>query len=188
MKRKEFLILTAGLLVGAGLAIFIYFARDLSNDDAGQFDELPGVSLPESAAVGAPAPDFELNNLANEPIRLSDLRGKIVVINFWATWCEPCKVEMPFFEELYSSSQKKLEILAVNFDEPSQQVQQFAEEYQLSFPILLDPGGNVQNLYRVRGYPTTFMLDEEGIVRYHHIGLITEGQLDQYLSELGANE
>lgn len=187
MKRKELLILTAGLLVGAGLAIFIYFAFDLSNDDAGQLDELPGASLPESAAVGAPAPDFELNNLANETIRLSDLRGKIVVINFWATWCEPCKVEMPFFEELYSSSQKKLEILAVNFDEPSQQVQQFAEEYQLSFPILLDPGGNVQNLYRVRGYPTTFMLDEEGIVRYHHIGLITEGQLDQYLSELGAN-
>ncbi len=187
MKRKEFLLLTAGLLVGAGLAIFIYFALDLSDDNAGQIDELPGVSLPESAAVGAPAPDFELNNLANEPVRLSDLRGKIVVINFWATWCEPCKVEMPFFEELYSSSQKKLEILAVNFDEPSQQVQQFAEEYQLSFPILLDPGGNVQNLYRVRGYPTTFMLDEEGIVRYHHIGLITEGQLDQYLSELGAN-
>ena len=188
MKQKEFLILTAGLLVGAGLAIFIYFALDQSNDDAGQFDQLPGVSLPESAAVGSPAPDFELNNLANETIRLSDLRGKIVVINFWATWCEPCKVEMPFFEELYSSSQEKLEILAVNFDEPSQQVQQFAEEYQLSFPILLDPGGNVQNLYRVRGYPTTFMLDEEGIVRYHHIGLITEGQLDQYLSELGANE
>ena len=188
MKRKEFLILTAGLLVGAGLAILIYFALGLSNDDASQFDELPGVSLPESTAIGAPAPDFELNNLANETIRLSELRGKIVVINFWATWCEPCKVEMPFFEELYSSSQKQLEILAVNFDEPSQQVQEFAEEYKLSFPILLDPGGNVQNLYRVRGYPTTFILDEEGIVRYHHIGLITEGQLDQYLSELGANE
>jgi len=187
LKRKEFLILTAGLLVGAGLAVFIYFAIDLSNDDAGQADELPGVSLTESAAVGAPAPDFELNNLENEPVRLSDLRGKIIVINFWATWCEPCKVEMPFLEKLYSSSQKQLEILAVNFDEPYQQVQQFAEEYQLSFPILLDPGGNVQNLYRVRGYPTTFMLDEEGIVRYHHIGLITEGQLDQYLSELGAN-
>jgi peroxiredoxin len=187
LKRKEFLILTAGLLVGAGLAIFIYFALDLSNDDAGLADELPGVSLPESAAVGAPAPDFELNNLENEPVRLSDLRGKIVVINFWATWCEPCKVEMPFLEKLHSSSQKQLEILAVNFDEPSQQVQQFAEEYQLSFPILLDPGGNVQNLYRVRGYPTTFILDEEGIVRFHHIGLITEGQLDQYLSELGAN-
>jgi peroxiredoxin len=187
LKRKEFLILAAGLLVGAGLAIFIYFALDLSNDDAGLADELPGVSLPESAAVGAPAPDFELNNLENEPVRLSDLRGKIVVINFWATWCEPCKVEMPFLEKLHSSSQKQLEILAVNFDEPSQQVQQFAEEYQLSFPILLDPGGNVQNLYRVRGYPTTFILDEEGIVRFHHIGLITEGQLDQYLSELGAN-
>ena len=70
LKRKEFMILTAGLLVGAGLAIFIYFALDLSNDDAGQFDELPGVSLPESATIGAPAPDFELYNLANETIRL----------------------------------------------------------------------------------------------------------------------
>ena len=188
MKRKEFLILTAGLLVGAGLAIFIYFALYLSKDDAGQLDEVPGVNLPESAAVGSPAPDFELNNLTEEIFRLSDLRGKIVVINFWATWCEPCKVEMPFFEDLYSGSQKQLEILAVNFDEPPQKVQQFVEEYQLSFPVLLDPGGNVQSLYRVRGYPTTFILDEEGIVRYHHIGLITEGQLDHYLSELGAIE
>jgi peroxiredoxin len=142
----------------------------------------------DSAAVGAPAPDFELNNLANEAIRLSNLQGKIVVINFWATWCEPCKVEMPFFEQLYGSSKNQLEILAVNFDEPPQQVKQFSEEFQLSFPVLLDPGGNVQELYRVRGYPTTFILDEEGIVRFHHIGLITEGQLLHYLDEMGAYE
>lgn len=186
MNQKEFVIIVAGLLVGAGLAIFIYFVLNQSDEDAARFDQLSGVNLPESAAVGSQAPDFELTSLEDESIRLHELRGKIVVINFWATWCEPCKVEMPFFEELYSDSQKQLEILAINFDEPQQKVQEFADEYNLSFPVLLDPGARVQEIYRVRGYPTTYILDENGIIRYHHIGLITEEQIYQYLSELGA--
>ncbi len=187
MKQKEFVILAAGLLIGAGLAIFIFFVLYQSDEAIARYDQLPGAGLPESAAVGSPAPDFNLNSLANENIRLSELRGKIVVINFWATWCEPCKVEMPFFEELYNNSQYQLEILAVNFDEPRQKVQDFVEEYNLSFPVLLDPGGKVQELYRVRGYPTTFIVDKDGVVRYHHIGLITEDQIYHYLGELGAN-
>ena len=188
MKRNDILILTAGLLVGAGLAIFIFFGLDLADKNNENADELPGVSLPESAAVGSRAPDFELVNLADETVKLSELRGKIVIINFWATWCEPCKVEMPFFEELFRNSQSKVEILAVNFDEPPQQVKQFANEYNLSFQVLLDPGGNVQDLYRVRGYPTTFVVDDTGLIQFHHVGLITESQLEQYLIQLGANE
>ncbi len=187
MKRKELIIFAAGLLFGAGLAIFIYFVLEISKRDVSQVLHPPGASLPESAAVGSPAPDFELTSLEDENIRLSELRGKIVVINFWATWCEPCKFEMPFFEKLYSNPQKQLEILAVNFDEPRQKVQEFAEEYNLSFPILLDPGASVQEIYRVRGYPTTFIVDENGIIRYHHIGLITGEQIYKYLSELGVN-
>ena len=81
-----------------------------------------------------------------------------------------------------------LEILAINFDEPMPQVEQFVEEYQLNFPVLLDPGGEVQKLYRVRGYPTTFIVDDNGIIRYHHIGLITDDQLDHYLTDMGAIE
>ena len=188
MKRNDILILTAGLLVGAGLAIFIFFGLDLADKNIGKVDDIPGVSLPESAAVGSRAPDFELTNLANETVKLSKLRGKIVVINFWATWCEPCKVEMPFIEELYRRPQSTLEILAVNFDEPTQQVEQFVDEYQLSFPVLLDPGGDVQSLYRVRGYPTTFVVDEAGVIQFHHVGLITESQLEHYLTQLGVNE
>jgi len=188
LKRNDIMILTAGLLVGAGLAIFIYFGLDLADKNNRNVDEIPGVSLPESAAVGSKAPDFELTNLANESIKLSELRGKIVVINFWATWCEPCKVEMPFFEELFRNSQSTVEILAVNFDESPQQVEQFVNEYKLSFPVLLDPGGTVQNSYRVRGYPTTFVVDEAGLIQFHHIGLITESQLEQYLTQLGVNE
>jgi len=188
LKRNDILILAAGLLVGAGLAIFIYFGLDLINNKNGSADELPGVSLPESAAVGSRAPDFELVNLAGETVKLSELRGKIVILNFWATWCEPCKVEMPFFEKLSRNSQSEVEILAVNFDEPPQQVEQFVNEYKLSFPVLLDPGGNVQNLYRVRGYPTTFVVDAAGSIQFHHVGLITDSQLENYLTQLGVNE
>ena len=82
MKRNDILILAAGLLVGAGLAIFIYFGLDLINNKNGYVDELPGVSLPESAAVGSRAPDFELVNLVGETVKLSELRGKIVILNF----------------------------------------------------------------------------------------------------------
>ena len=95
---------------------------------------------------------------------------------------------MPFFEKLSRNSQSEVEILAVNFDEPPQQVEQFVNEYKLSFPVLLDPGGNVQNLYRVRGYPTTFVVDAAGSIQFHHVGLITDSQLEHYLTQLGVNE
>jgi peroxiredoxin len=182
------LVITAGLLIGAGLAIFVYFGLNFSGTKPVPDDEIQGVSLPESAAVGAAAPDFDLNKLNGENIKLNDLRGKIVVINFWATWCEPCKIEMPFFESLYLAQNPKLEILAVNFDEPPQQVQQFVDDFGISFPVLLDPGAEVQKLYRVRGYPTTFVVDEKGVISFHHIGLITEEQLSHYLTELGVSE
>ena len=180
--------MAAGLFVGAGLAVFIYYVLDFGSDNSRKVEDIPGVNLPESVAVGSPAPEFELVKLDNQTLKLSELRGKIVVINFWATWCEPCKVEMPFFEKLHQSDSANLEILGINFDEPTPQVEQFVEEYRLNFPILLDPGGEVQKLYRVRGYPTTFIVDDNGIIRYHHIGLITEDQLDHYLTDMGAIE
>jgi peroxiredoxin len=190
LKPKDLLILSAGLLVGVGLAILIFYGLEFGRqDEVNKLESpIPGVTLIGSAAVDSLAPDFELYNLDGETVKLSDLQGKIVLINFWATWCEPCKVEMPLFEERYQLAGSDLEILAVNFDEPEAEVRQFVDEFELSFPVLLDPGGTVQNLYRVRGYPTTFIVDEDGIIQYHHIGLFTEGQLDQYLTQLGVLE
>lgn len=187
MKSKDILILLAGLVVGAGLSILIFNGLDLvrKNEVSELAAPILGVTLPESAAVDSIAPDFELYNLDGDTVKLSNLRGKIVLINFWATWCEPCKVEMPLFEKRYQLEGSDLVILAVNFDEPEQEVRQFVDEFGLSFPVLLDPGAQVQNLYRVRGYPTTFVVNEEGIIQYHHIGLFTEDQLDQYLEQLG---
>lgn len=188
MKRSDLLLISAGLLIGAGLAVFLFFGLDLAGSQQGIEENHVGADLLGSTALGTTAPDFGLETLSGENVRLSDLRGKIVLINFWATWCEPCKIEMPFFEKLYQENKSRLEILAVNFDEPQQKVKQFAEEYGLSFPVLLDPGAEVQNLYRVRGYPTTFIVNEEGITSFHHIGLVTEEQVFDSLSQLGVSK
>ena len=187
MKRKDLLILAAGLLFGAGLAViyFGYISR-VNNPEASEV--IQGVNLPVSPSVGSAAPAFTLQNLEAETFNLDQMRGKIVVLNFWATWCEPCKFEMPFFEQLYTSGLPDLEIWGINFDEPPLQVENFVKELELSFPILLDPGGITQKLYRVRGYPTTYIIDGEGVIRFHHIGLITEQQLASYLEQLGATE
>ena len=92
---------------------------------------------------------------------------------------------MPAFQDRYEQYAGDLRILAVNFDEPRADVQAFADDLSLTFDVLLDPGGEVQRLYQVRGYPTTVLVDADGVVRVLHIGLMTENQLDQYLSELG---
>jgi thiol-disulfide isomerase/thioredoxin len=114
---------------------------------------------------------------------LVDLRGQVVLINFWATWCGPCKLEMPAIQARYNDG--GFAVLAVDFDEPADRVQAFVNDLDLSFSILLDPGGVVQELYRVRGYPTTFFVDADGIIRVLHIGEMSEEILDQYLAQMG---
>ncbi|HLE13306.1 MAG TPA: redoxin domain-containing protein [Anaerolineales bacterium] len=185
MKRKDWLILVAGLLAGTGLGVLIFFGLGFWNGQAQSEGQLPGKALTTSPAVGALAPDFELVDLSGETVRLSDLRGKPVLLNFWATWCAPCKLEMPAIQERFEQHQAKFSVLAIDFDEPEQDVRQFAKQLELTFNILLDPGAKVQDLYRVRGYPTTFLVDAEGVIRVHHVGLITEAQLDRYLQQVG---
>lgn len=186
MKRKDLLLILAGLCIGAGLGIFLYFGLGVGRNNAlGQ--EIPdGRELSASPSIGNPAPDFELTSLGGEKIRLSDLRGKIVLINFWATWCAPCRLEMPSIQERADRYSSQLAVLAVNFDEPQDVVQSFVEDLGLqAVVVLFDPGAQVQELYQVRGYPTTVIVDETGIVRFHHIGILSEDQLDRYLRELG---
>lgn len=136
--------------------------------------------------VGYGAPDFTLTNLDGKSVHLRDFRGRVVVINFWATWCEPCRTEMPILQSAYRVNQLLgLEILAVNFDESRSEVQEFRDQMSLGFTMLLDPGGVIQRLYRVSGYPTTFFVDREGVIRAQHVGHLNESQLDEYLESLG---
>jgi peroxiredoxin len=92
---------------------------------------------------------------------------------------------MPTFQDRFEQHQGQLEVVAINFDEPQDDVAVFVDELGLAFDVLLDPGADVQELYRVRGYPTTYLLDADGILRIQHIGVMTESQLDDYLAEVG---
>ncbi len=184
--NRKLLSLGAGLLIGSGLGVLVMFGLggwDLLNGSASQVD----VTKP-AARVGSPAPDFELETIAGEKVRLSDLRGSVVILNFWATWCEPCKVEMPLFQARYEHYAPDLNILAVAFAEPVNDIQAFADQYDLTYDILMDSRALVQEMYQVRGYPTTYLVDRDGIIRVQHLGSISEKQLDQYLAKVGLDK
>jgi len=115
--------------------------------------------------------DFELQDLSGVNRRLSDYRGKVVFLNFWATWCGPCRFEMPSMEKLYRHYKDEgLEIVAVNLQEDLGSVQRFVEEYGLSFPVLLDTTGRIGATYGARSIPTTYIVDREGFVLAGTIG------------------
>jgi peroxiredoxin len=146
----------------------------------------PGFTPVMAPLVGARAPEFSAPTLAGPPIRLSELRGQAVVLNFWATWCEPCRAEMPLLDDRATAlAGQGLVVLGVNFDEPEEDVRAYRDELGLSFPLVLDPGGAVQALYRIVGYPTTYFIDAEGIIRAVHLGVLDEALLDDYLAGLG---
>ncbi len=108
-------------------------------------------------------PDFTLPTLDGSSITLSDLKGKVVLINFWTTWCPPCREEMPSLERLYRHFKyEKFTLLAVDIMEHPETVKTFAREYNLSFPILLDKKGEVSQKYAANALPTTYVIDKEG--------------------------
>lgn len=111
------------------------------------------------------APDFALKDLNGKELKLKDFRGKIVFLNFWATWCPPCRAEMPSMERLYSEfKDKDLAVLAVDLRESAKKVQAFKEKYDLNFPILLDSDGTIGLTYGIRSIPTTYLVDKEGYI------------------------
>jgi len=119
-------------------------------------------------------------------VDLASYRGKLVLIQYWATWCEPCRTEMPLLQSHYEAGRSAgLRILAINFDEPEPLVRSFVDELGLTFDILLDPGAYVQGLYRVRGYPTTFFVDARGVIRGHKVGAMEASELEAFLADIG---
>lgn len=123
--------------------------------------------------VGQFAPDFSLLDLDGMLRRLSDYRGKVVLLNFWSTWCTPCREEMPSMQRAYERLRKKgFEILAVSLNvEGKPPVEAFMKELKLSFPALLDPKKEAGRLYRIYALPTTFLLEKDGRIAYKLIGV-----------------
>ncbi len=127
----------------------------------------------ELLTVGKVAPDFALSDLDDKPYRLSEFRGKVVFLNFWATWCKPCREEMPSMEVLYKNFEKDgLVILAVSIDRVTtkKDIPPFVKGLNLTFPVLVDSWGKTDKPYKRMGVPETFIIDQEGVIREIVIG------------------
>ena len=132
----------------------------------------PGPRVGYGAKVGEAAPDFMLPTLRGNSVKLSDYRGKVVFLNIWATWCPPCREEMPSMEALYQRLKgREFEMLAVSIDRKGEEVVgPFVEKYGLTFPALLDSDNKTYMLYGLTGIPETFIIDRNGVIIYKVIG------------------
>ncbi|OXS80309.1 thiol-disulfide oxidoreductase ResA [Domibacillus enclensis] len=164
-KKKRLFMRSAILAVLAGLVVYALYTN-LTKESRGSLE------------AGDKAPDFVLTDVNGETHQLSDYEGKGVFLNFWGTWCEPCKEEMPHMEKLANEFKGEVEILAVNVGESNFQVTNFAEQYGLTFPIAIDEGKEVMDTYGVDPLPTTFMIKPDGTIDQIVIGgLIEEEQV-----------
>lgn len=141
--------------------------------------------------VGSPAPDFTLERPGGGQVRLADYRGGWVLLNFWATWCGPCRAEMPLLQDLVDgkiagakAAPGGVSVLAVNFDEPAGAVQAFLDEMGLSLTAALDPQGKISRQFGAYQLPITLFVDPGGVVRFKHIGGLTPDALDNYLGHM----
>lgn len=160
---KKYVLLFAFIFIGAILFFFEHFTEaPISVADV----QIGGNFNQKKSAIGYLAPDFSLRNLKGNYQSLDSYRGRVVVLNFWATWCAPCRVEMPSFEKLYRRYRSEgVTVLAVTLDkEAGQKIKSFVEDYGLSFPVLLDEKGEVERLYPSMTIPFTYVIDREGRV------------------------
>ncbi|MBI5285146.1 MAG: TlpA family protein disulfide reductase [Chloroflexi bacterium] len=192
------LALAAVLLAAlAGAAFAVRQARGDSESSQGiAAGRTPAPTTTGGAALGPldnarpiikqPAPDFALLDADGNAVKLSDLRGKVVWVNFWATWCVPCKKELPDIQRLYDEKRDAgLEVLAVNVQESRDDARSFFEARALSLPLLIDGDGAVYEQYRLQGLPDSFFIDREGNIAAVQYGFLTEDKMRDRLATAG---
>ena len=141
-------------------------------------------SLAASDLTGQSAPDFVLKSSSGDNLRLSEYRGDVVMINFWATWCGPCRQEMPLLDDLYARYNRVgFNLLGVNIDDDASRAMRMIEELGVEFPVLFDDSKEVSRLYQVEAMPVTVLVDRQGTVRHVHHGY-KPGYEEKYLTEI----
>lgn len=137
----------------------------------------PGNTETPIVKVGQPAPSIEGKTPDNRDFSLNSIKGKIIIINFWASWCPPCRKELPYFAELYNELKiKGVEIVAVNIDTTLSKAEKFLSSLDIPFTVVLDPKQEIVTQYRPPAMPTSYIIDREGIVRYIHEGYSKKDQ------------
>ena len=173
MKKWIFLVIVLGLA-----AVTIYNQPKTNDVIARQTEQKP--------ELGYQAPSFRLQGLDNQTYQLTGPREKPLVVNFWASWCGPCQAEAPALREIYLKHQKEVDFFAINVtsSDDLDNAKKFVQHYQLPFPVPMDVKGEVANLYRVNAFPTTYLIDRQGIIRRQIIGMVEPETFEKLVEAL----
>jgi len=174
-------------LIPTGMAVLRLAAAPLSAQTPVEVHRTPQPSLEAGNRPGLAAPNFTLKTLAGPEASLSEYKGRPLLINFWASWCKPCRGEMPDIVAAYQAHQGTgLEVLAINLtdQEGMKDIRKFVAEFQMPFPVLLDEKGRVRRLYALIGVPTSVFIGTDGVVRLINPGPITKETLERGLAEI----
>lgn len=182
VKQLWFWAIAIVFVIGVG-SVWILFSRSITGV---ALTGAANTELEPAPIAGHPAPNFELATLDGEVVSLADLKGRPVLVNFWATWCGPCRAEMPEFQEASVDNAGNLVVLGVNntASDTPEYVVDFVQELGLTFPILLDEDGSTAELYRVRGLPMTVFIDRNGVVNEVFTGPINKAYIESKIPEL----
>ncbi|MEB6551138.1 thiol-disulfide oxidoreductase ResA [Heyndrickxia sporothermodurans] len=168
------MVIRTSILIILFLMVGYALYQNLNKDDKTVF-----------AKEGKPAINFQLKNLNKEKVTLSDYKGKVVLLNFWGTWCEPCKKEMPAIESIYNKYKKDgFEVLAINLNESAFAISSFLKQNKVNIPVLLDKNDEVNKAYNVYRLPASFFIDRKGKIVRVHEGEMNEKQIEKWVKEL----
>ncbi|MDA8224104.1 TlpA family protein disulfide reductase [Desulfosporosinus sp.] len=176
------------LIVLIGLVIWGFYDVGTKSNSAGVPSNTDQGQLKIGLEKGDLAPDFELKSIDGKAMKLSSLRGKKVIVNIWATWCPPCRLEMPEMEKFYTTNKNEgVEILAVNLTKAEKSradVPAFKKAYGITFPIVMDENGDVARLYEVSSIPASFFIDTQGVIREKIVGPMTYDSMKEMLGTI----
>ncbi|MFQ5594858.1 MAG: TlpA family protein disulfide reductase [Anaerolineae bacterium] len=174
------------IAAGTGAALgWAVFGPLVSEDVAGRASVADAPASLRGNPLGQQAPDFALLDVEGKELSLSDVRGRPILINFWATWCGPCRTEMPVIEEAYQQHKGDgLVVLAIDVQESPELAKTFAGWLGVTFTLLDDGSGEVASRYRVTAFPTSFFVDRDGVIRAWQVGAMSRSALDRHLDKI----
>ncbi|MBK7894071.1 MAG: TlpA family protein disulfide reductase [Anaerolineaceae bacterium] len=181
VQQSNRLLAAALVLILGGLAVLVW----MSVQTAVPTPTTNSYGAPALAQQGGTVTDFTIESLGGFPVSLNDYEGEVIIMNFWATWCPPCRAEMPGINNFYEAYKEEgLVVLAINEEESAETVRPFIELNNFTFPVLLDIEGRVAQQYSTRSFPTTFIIDRQGVIQHVQTGEISERELEKIVLPL----